>query len=600
MQKRKIIALFLALAMALAFAMPAFAAETVEVTNQRGSITIIPPANHVLTANQFKAYPLYYVIRYHDVTSPATNPIKEYKFVYEASDEVKAFLLWVNAESAKPLSSRAPSLEGKTIADYGVTADPTANIALAAEQFRQWLQTYADTHDEADIIALSRVMLNAAIVPPFANSNIPADAAKVGNNVKFSNVKYGWYLVLGEALRDEIEGELNGGEHTKTVISRGMLVNVPFPTRNSEGKITGLTPDAELKIKAEAPSIDKTLKQDDGTWGKETDRSIGDTIEFKVESFVPHTTGYTAYTFKLYDTLSKGLTYNNDIAVKLVVDGTDVAYNGGFVKVVEATGKHTNPLETIAGANVFPQTDGSTLLVLAFNPINFLTLPIGADIIITYSATLNEDAEIGSFGNPNTAKLEYARDPRVDGDCDTAFTPEDGTKVYTFDINVEKVDGVNDAVKLADAEFRLKKADDTVLWFNAPKAGNVYTLCEVQAAGTGKTQTLVSDSNGVIKLDGLDAGTYLLEETKAPTGYNLLPADITVVISHSGAGNYNVKVDDTVVAKVVVANLTGGILPGTGGSGTYIFFGVGIGLAVLLAAAFVIYKRKRTLGMLSA
>ena len=102
---------------------------------------------------------------------------------------------------------------------------------------------------------------------------------------------------------------------------------------------------------------------------------------------------------------------------------------------------------------------------------------------------------------------------------------------------------------------------------------------------------LVSGDDGMIAVEGLDADTYYLEETKAPGGYNRLAGPVKVEISHdvSAEGTqmtHTLKQDTTVVDKVEIENQSGTELPSTGGIGTTIFYVLGsilvIGAAVLL------------------
>ena len=104
---------------------------------------------------------------------------------------------------------------------------------------------------------------------------------------------------------------------------------------------------------------------------------------------------------------------------------------------------------------------------------------------------------------------------------------------------------------------------------------------------------LVSDANGNINLNGLSAGTYILEETKAPEGYNKLEKTIKVVVTKGEDGKPVIHVDDdtTSVEKVEVKNSTGSLLPSTGGMGTTLIYLVGG--ALVLGSGFVLANKKR-------
>lgn len=100
-----------------------------------------------------------------------------------------------------------------------------------------------------------------------------------------------------------------------------------------------------------------------------------------------------------------------------------------------------------------------------------------------------------------------------------------------------------------------------------------------------------------LKLNGLAAGTYWLVETKAPQGYNGITAPIKITITKSGdaeVDNWKISKDDVDVDDKIIdiENSTGTILPGTGGMGTILFTVVGIALVLIIAASFVISRRK--------
>ena len=98
-----------------------------------------------------------------------------------------------------------------------------------------------------------------------------------------------------------------------------------------------------------------------------------------------------------------------------------------------------------------------------------------------------------------------------------------------------------------------------------------------------------------LKLNGLAAGTYWLVETKAPQGYNGITAPIKITITKSGdaeVDNWKISKDDVDDKIIDIENSTGTILPGTGGMGTILFTVVGIALVLIIAASFVISRRK--------
>ena len=120
--------------------------------------------------------------------------------------------------------------------------------------------------------------------------------------------------------------------------------------------------------------------------------------------------------------------------------------------------------------------------------------------------------------------------------------------------------------------------------------------------------TLTTDTSGLVKIIGLDAGTYYLKETKAPAGYNLLDSEIKIVISATLNKSENnpaltaltITVNDgnsadgnleTGIVATDVQNNQGATLPETGGMGTTLFYIVG-GILVLAAVVLFVTKRR--------
>jgi len=591
MKKNKILATILALVMlmALALPMPASAASM----GHDGTITIKPPASGILAiiASSFTAYRLF------DITNVA-GASPNYEVAYEAVPAVGAFL------------AQAPQL-GK----YGAAA----GVAATAGQFLEWLQ---DTRTEAEIIELARALATAS-PNPFAP--ITGAAQHNTTDVRFSALDYGYYLVVGQgAVVDSL------GAHQDPVLSRAMLGNV---FNNAGNK------DCEINLKADAPKINKEVwnhnygatPKDTAGWKKWTDVNIGDIVYFKHVSKVPDMTGYATYTFKVYDIMCPGLSFNS-------VSGFSVNLkNGGTTVPVKSNLQSPGPNETYytllppdtAYNDAGGYGAGCTRLVIEFTDFiqlmdrNADNTPTANDktgwtIEIIYEAVLNEKAGIGTDGNPNKVQLEYSNKPYVT--TSTTKTPWDEDTIYTFDIEIFKYTGdlEDEYTELPGAEFELSHRIGTVasgehagdpiygaainfVKLTADPDGYDYRVAKPgDTLGPNPTK-LVSQADGKIRVKGLDAGEYGLKETKAPAGgYNLLAGWTTAIIIHeeelsgSHIGNYSLTANGDVNQNSVnVLNNAGGLLPGTGGKGIYIFFGVGGLMAVLLAAGYALYQKKK-------
>ena len=326
-------------------------------------------------------------------------------------------------------------------------------------------------------------------------------------------------------------------------------------------------PHVEMREKNEAPINVKTVEEDSTSqYGNTNDADIGQTVNFK--SVITAQPGAENYVF--HDIMSKGLTLDK---ASIKIDNVPVTGSDGS----DADGdKYTVSYPSGEGA------DGCTFEI-AFDQRYLNTITGPTPITITYSATLNENAVIAGEGNLNTSKLSY-------GDSsNTQTTPDSETRTYTWKLPIYKYHKDGETQKaLAGAEFILYKGSEE-------ENRDYAQVTNGKLTGWTKTKTeattLVSDTNGMIAVEGLDADTYYLEETKAPGGYNKLAGPVKVEISHTvsveGADmTHTLKQDSTNVGEVEIENKSGTELPETGGMGTTIFYVLGsilvIGAVVLL------------------
>ncbi|WP_418520232.1 isopeptide-forming domain-containing fimbrial protein [Ruminococcus champanellensis] len=377
--------------------------------------------------------------------------------------------------------------------------------------------------------------------------------------------------------------------------------------------------DVTVNPKADHPTVDKKIGTDITTGAAANEATIGDKVPFVIASKVPQMQGYTKYFFVLKDSMTAGLTYNKDVAIKigattLAADAYDVTYDD----------------------------TANTMKIAIKNFIQYKN-EVGKDIVVTYSATLNEKADLTQAGNKNTVKLTYSNNPNVDykGDNEpdttdpVGETPEHVTVTYSTKLQLTKVDGADKNVKLEGVEFQItgtsiKTAVSKGEYFKQDAAGTYYQLKDgtfTETAPTTETgskyvstsvkyakvtdtaeQTKMqkvtasgtTDANGLITFEGLGAGTYYITELKAKSGYNLLTAPITVVITATPGttsctwtatiNGENATFADNMV-KLTVENNKGSDLPITGGIGTTIFYVIG-GLLVCGAVVMAITKKK--------
>ena len=380
-------------------------------------------------------------------------------------------------------------------------------------------------------------------------------------NGKFVNVDQGYYLIA----------QTQTG--TNEVYS---LVMLGTAGRNA----LTVTP------KTGVPTFEKKIKEkNDSTgvesdWQDASDYDIGDKVPFKLTGTVSDKyDNYKTYYYAFHDKMDYTLQFNAD-SVVVKIDG-----------VVVDKSKYTLNTTT---------SDGCTFEVV-FNDLKTVSPTKPGKVTVEYTATLKENAKLGSEGNFNKGKLEFNNNPYYEGEGKPekpGETPWDEVVVFTYKLIANKTDGQGQS--LAGAGFTLYK-------FN--KDTNDYV--EVKKIEAGETTTF--------EFTGADAGKYKLVETTVPDGYNkaddlvfevkgtyeavnnddplkaprLTKLEIFDENGNSITGEGKVFTTNLAAgtATTNIKNLTGSELPSTGGMGTTVLYAAGT-LMILAAAAFLVMKKK--------
>ena len=304
----------------------------------------------------------------------------------------------------------------------------------------------------------------------------------------------------------------------------------------------------QIRDKNEAPEIEKTVNDDDRTV------EIGQVLTYTITGKVPSTKGYNEFAYQVTDTMTEGLTFNKDVKVTIggtTADATITNNDNGFV----------------ASVNMLKYQD-----------------QIDKPVVITYTATVNEKA-IQRNEETNTAKLKYSNNPADNTSFEESTAEVD---VSSFNIVINKYATGNKDAKLEGAKFVLKNNEGKYYKYDA--ATKAVTWVADKSAATEVT----TDANGAARFDGLQAGTYSLEETAAPAGYNQLTKDITIVLNKDGSATIDSLASTPGTGHSLttgVANSTGTVLPETGGTGIMIFVALGA-LAVICSGVFLVTNKR--------
>lgn len=334
--------------------------------------------------------------------------------------------------------------------------------------------------------------------------------------------------------------------------------------------------DATTSVKSDVPSSEKKVKDiNDSTdtetteWQDAADWDIGDEVPFKIEGTLPSNYDkYKKYTLKFHDKEEEGLTFKSE-TVKVFIDNTEITE--GFRVVV-------NP------------EDNDTFDVV-FDNLKTTSAKNNSVIRVEYKSVLNEKANLGKPGNKNTMYMEFSNNPNNEQGGEFGKTPDDTVIVFTYKVDVNKVDEQGN--KLTGAEFTLEK----------------------KIKGTKDTWKAITKVSGtaddVFEFKGIDDGEYRLTETRAPANYDKLsdPIYFTVTAGHvDGANPYldtfsgnitsgNVGTmtftanKDSGILSTKVVNKPDSSLPETGGMGTTILYVAGA-VMILAAGAFLVMQKK--------
>ncbi len=575
---KRIAGILLALAMICVMVLPCLAAE---LTGLTGSITITDNETVKASEKTFGAYKILDLKVYGDAE---TGKIDSYSYTVPNNEKLISFY-----ETYFGLDRNASDFNMKVVAAIN-------NLT-----------------DEGDLYDFAKAALEACKTMPMVQSERNA----ANGSADFAELELGYYVIA----------------------------DITDPNNVNRKPVSGLvldtaTPDVVIEVKAEKPIIDKKIDNDDNLETTDdrvdaNEAAIGDTVTYVIDSKVPDMTGYDKYYFIMHDTLSKGLTYTNNMKVTV---GDKVLAEGVDYTLTETKNE-----------------DGTTYLKIVFNNFLQYNAPefIDAPVQVSYTAELNEDCEVNTIPNTNKVKLEYSNDP--DAECEgeneptdedlekepTGETPEEKVETYTTTLEIVKTDP--NGTRLQGAEFtltgttmnkvRVEKesfdldpngeywmltdgsfttTDPESLIDGAPINKELYASLTDKYAKTThvefKTQegeeltiTGTVGEDGVLRFEGIPSGEYVIKEIKAPEGYNILKETINVVIESEyteadGEGKMvftysGEAVDYNGVARVTVVNQLGSELPSTGGRGTTMFYI--LGGVLVLAAVVLLVARKR-------
>lgn len=431
---------------------------------------------------------------------------------------------------------------GNAITEEGKTALLNEYNAKDAADLAEKLSKFASKSEQIKAFAkkVSQYLQN------------PTSAKAEGNTATITVDKAGYYLIKDQ------DNSLGENDETYTEFILKVVKNQTVAPKSNK-------PTSEKKVKDINDSEGTTMTD----WQDSADWDIGDKVPFQLKGTVAADyDNYKVYKMTFHDHESKGLTFNKD-SVKVYVDGKQVTDTSKYEVVTEGL------------------KDGCTFEVKFADLKQISSVKAGSVITVEYESELNENAVIGSEGNPNTMHMEFSNNPNNEQGGETGKTPDDKVIVFTYKTIINKVDP--DGQPLKGAEFKLEK-----------KVGEEWVEKAVVKNDAGTTFTF----------KGLDDGDYRLTEEETPAGYNTMnpnPLEFTISATHeetavepklltlsgnpkSGDVTFDSSLENGTLTTNIV-NKSGSSLPETGGMGTTVLYAAGT-LMILAAAAFLVMKKK--------
>lgn len=269
--------------------------------------------------------------------------------------------------------------------------------------------------------------------------------------------------------------------------------------------IVGSVP-VEITEKTGIPTVEKKIVSDaDSKEHDAADSQIGQDVTYNLYGTVAENFNkYDTYFYRFSDKISKGLTLQKGAKVYLYKNRTDAKGDLARAKGADITAYFKE--ETLAEA----AEDGSKTTTWTCDNLKKVSgVTKDSYIVVSYKAQINKYAVVaGTEGNENTVTLNYSNNPMT---SERGETQPDTVKDYTYGLKINKVDlGTEAALDGAEFTIQATGADD----------GASKSLYVQQDGSLGSDPWKFMTANGgVIKVTGLDAGTYTVTEVSAPSGY---------------------------------------------------------------------------------
>lgn len=361
-----------------------------------------------------------------------------------------------------------------------------------------------------------------------AEDTVTVTQTQADGSFEITGLQYGYYLI------DEVSDVQNDFSAASLI-----MVNTANPT-------------VSINVKSDYPTILKKIYEDDNNveWNDIADFEIGQTVPFKYESTLANMNGYHSYYYAWHDTMDSALTFNEDsVNIEIVNQTSGKSYtlkNNEFAITKNVISGETFLIEIEDIKSIVDREFPEGIDNLGHNNYDEI-------VVLTYNATLNDSAakRTGRAGFENDVYLEFSNDPDSDQKTQTGYpnspitqrpttgkTPIDTVVCFTYMLNGLKIN--NHDLPLEGAKFRLYSDKDCTEEVYVKEGNNGYIVINRDVLGgndhTGGSLSadaveMISDTNGVFTIFGLDQSTYYLKETDSPAGYRELLDPIEIIVT---------------------------------------------------------------------
>ncbi len=333
------------------------------------------------------------------------------------------------------------------------------------------------------------------LIAASALTNGTPKALSADGNVVFDKLAEGYYVIVDtNGNTTPVEGDY----------SSALIVQV---VKDVNIGLKGSKPTSEKKVKDVNDSEASSDTNPTG-WQDSADYDIGDMVPFQLKATTAdNVAAYTKYHITFQDKQSAGLDAPTSFTITIpgTTEKITLAADATSPVTKEVTfGEGDKAVTVVAKAEKVAPDNGRTFAIkVSFeNKEAGKLLPADLntkDILVNYSSKLNSNAKLGSTGNPNEMFIYYSSNPENKDDNEEGKTPDDKVIVFTFNLKVDKTDEEGNALK--GAGFTLYKKDSS----------GKYVAVGTEITGADITS---------FTWTGLDDGSYKIEETTVPAGYN--------------------------------------------------------------------------------